>query len=100
MASAAQVPDEVAAESEPGNEKDEARYETTAGLPVRLLLGEQVAGHGHFAGVFIERSTCGTARSPSSVISHSCAGEAPAIPANNIVGNVCCAVLYCVAVSL
>ena len=55
---------------------------------------------GHGAGLFIERSTVGTARSVSSVICHSSAGVALARPATSIVGKVAWRVLYSVATSL
>src|ERR1041385_8940046 len=90
---------QIAAEPDPGEEEHEPR-DQPGGLPlVGLLLGEEVR-IGHAGGLFIDRSTLGTARSPASSISHSSAGDALASPATRLVGNWSCFVLYWVATSL
>ena len=93
------VEDPVAAEAEPGEERDENDDEPARAAPVGGLLLEEVRrlADGYFPN---DRSTLGTARSATSVISQSSAGDAPAIPATMFVGNCCCFVLYWVAVSL
>ena len=79
---------------------DEADDEPGGAAAVGLLLGEEVGLVAHGVGLVVERSTVGTARSVSSVICHSSAGEALARPATSMVGKVACRVLYCVATSL
>ena len=92
------VQDPVAAEAEPGEERDEDDDEPARAAPIGGLLLEEVRlADGYFPN---DRSTLGTARSAASVISQSSAGDAPAIPATMFVGNCCCFVLYSVAVSL
>src|SRR5207302_9872458 len=96
-----EVIDVVAAESQPGEEGHEASHEYGGAPATGFLLLEEIQG-GFVAHVFglRERSTCGTAFSPWSSISHRSAGCALASPAAQLVGNCCCFVLYCVAVSL
>src|SRR2546422_10765800 len=96
-----EVVDVVATEPEPGEENHEANHQQRGAPAIGFLLLKQVqrglATHGFG---FIDRSTCGTARSACSSISHRSAGCARATPATRLVGNCCCLVLYCVAVSL
>ena len=86
---------QIAAESDPGEEDDEADDEPGGAAAVGFLLGEEVGVLAHGAGLVGERSTAGTARSVSSVICQSSAGVALASPATSIVGKVACRVLYC-----
>ena len=96
-----EVVDVVAAEPQPREECDEANHQQCGAPAIGLLLLKQIQSGrvAHTLG-FIERSTCGTALSWTSSISHRSAGCAFAIPATTLVGNCCCLVLYWVAVSL
>ena len=91
---------QIAAEPDPREEDDEADDEPGGATAVGFLLGEEVAVLGHGVGLVLDRSTVGTARSVSSVISHSSAGDALARPATSIVGKVAWRVLYWVVTSL
>src|SRR2546426_626488 len=93
--------DEVPTEAEPREEKHEANHQQPRAPAIGFLLLKQIERCfvRHALG-FSERSTCGTARSPWSVISHRSAGWARASPATSDVGNCCWRVLYWVAVSL
>src|SRR5207244_11009439 len=96
-----QVVDVVPAEPQPREEDDEANHQQDGAPAIGFLLLKEVerAVVRHAFG-FIVRSTWGTAFSAWSSISHRSAGWALAIPATRLVGNCCCLVLYCVAVSL
>src|SRR5579885_278699 len=91
----------IAAEAQPGEERDETDHQQRGAAAVGLLLLEQIQRRAvaHAFGL-LERSTCGTARSAWSSTSHSSAGRVPARPATRLVGNCCCLMLYWVAVSL
>ena len=83
--------------AEKQQEGDEHGHDRPRAPAVRGLLLEEIAGQTYF---LIERSTAGTCRSAASVISKSSAGLNPSIDANMFEGNVCCAVLNLVAMSL
>jgi len=90
--------DEITTEPDPGEEQEEYSYQQHGAAAVAPLLGEEIPV-GHIVGLR-DRSTCGTARSCSSTISHSSTGSALARPASRFQGNWACRTLYEVAVSL
>ena len=75
----------------------EHKHDRPRAPAVRRLLLEEIARQTYF---LIERSTAGTSRSAASVISNSSAALKPRADANMFEGNVCCAVLNVVAMSL
>src|SRR5256885_17082672 len=81
--------DEVPTEAEPREEKHEANHQQPRAPAIGFLLLKQIERCfvRHALG-FSERSTCGTARSPWSVISHRSAGWARASPAK--IGRASC----------
>src|SRR5687767_12983934 len=88
-----EVSSEVPPEADPREERQEAGDQQDRSPAIDALLLEEVV-LAHLT--FIERSTWGTARSPSSVISHSSTVSARASPATSRVGNCCCRTLYVV----
>src|SRR5207237_7950118 len=90
----------LAAQGDPGKARDDAGRRPSGTTAVGFRPGEEVALVAQVAGLFMERSTTGTARSPASSISQSSAGVALARPATRLVGNCICRVLYWVATSL
>ena len=89
---AEQVIRQVAAEADPGEEQEKAGDEEGGSPPVGFLLRKEVLAT-HASGYLLDRSTVGTARSESSSISHNSAGDALAMPAIMLVGNMACLVL-------
>ena len=83
-----EVQNEIAAEADPRKEEHEYgnQYRRSAAI-VRLLFEEVGVAHRYD---FIDRSTLGTSRSFSSVISHSSTIAALARPAIMFHGNCCC----------
>ena len=83
-----EVQNEIAAKADPGKEEHEDGYQYRRSAAIGSLLFEEV-GIAHRYD-FIDRSTLGTSRSFSSVISHSSTIAALARPEIMFHGNCCC----------